>query len=92
VGAVPLVAGGRRLVPDAGAADGGVAVELVLLAWELRAGTVRGPGEFGSRLALAWRRADRGAAEFSPPPINPGLARRLEQAAPNALASRRATP
>jgi hypothetical protein len=54
---VPLVAGLRRSVPDAG--SDGVLVELLVLAWDLRAGTMRGPGDVGSWVDLAWRRADR---------------------------------
>ena len=79
LGTIPLAAGVRRFVPNGGGADGGVAVELLVIGWELRAGTVRGAGDFGSRIALAWRAADHASAEFAPPPINADLARRLAQ-------------
>jgi hypothetical protein len=78
LGVVPFAAGARRFVPDEGSARG-AAIEIVLLAWELRAGTVLGPGDFGSRITLAWRIADTASAEFAPPPINANLARRLAQ-------------
>lgn len=65
VASVPLIAGLRRRVPDAGGDDRGVEVELVVLSWDLRAGTLRGPGQFGSRVELAWRRA-------GPPSLEPG--------------------
>lgn len=75
VAAVPLVAGLRRGLPDDGAA-GGVRVELEIIGWELRAGTIRGFGDFGSFVDLAWRRADRAAPRFEPPPLNTMLMRR----------------
>lgn len=74
VAAVPLAAGRRGVVPDGG---GAVRIELQLLAWELRAGTLRGGGDFGSFLELAWRRADAGTDAFAPPPLNGMLMRRL---------------
>jgi hypothetical protein len=79
LGAVALAAGLRQVVPNDGGVARGAAIELVVLGWTLRAGTVRGPGDFGSRITLAWRLADRGSNEFAPPPINPNLARRLAQ-------------
>jgi hypothetical protein len=78
LGVVPFAAGLRQVVPNDGGTRG-VAIEIVVLAWDLRAGTVRGPGDFGSRISLAWRTADRASAEFAPPPINANLARRLAQ-------------
>jgi len=77
LGTIPLAAGLRQVVPRDGGS--GAAIELVVLGWELRAGTVRGAGDFGSRVTLAWRIADRASAEFTPPPINANLARRLAQ-------------
>lgn len=78
LGVVSVAAGVRRFVPDGGT-DRGAAIEIVVIAWDLRAGTVLGPGDFGSRITLAWRIADTGSAEFAPPPINANLARRLAQ-------------
>ncbi|MFI7608163.1 hypothetical protein ACIBTV_23875 [Micromonospora sp. NPDC049366] len=84
LGSVPLAAGLRRVCPDSGPAtpDGaGVAaatpvVELLVLGWELRAGTVRGSGDYGSHLAVAWRPADRAVDAFGPPPIHEFVWRR----------------
>jgi hypothetical protein len=72
---MPLVAGTRRSLPDDG--EQGETVELAVAGWDVRAGTLRGAGAFGSRLQLAWRRSDRAAATFQAPPVNPQLARRL---------------
>jgi hypothetical protein len=77
IGVVPLVAGLRRTVPDSGNSIGGQ-IELVILEWDIRAGSVRGAGDFGSRLSLAWGRSNIAAAEFSPPPINNMLKSRLQ--------------
>ncbi|MEU7754891.1 hypothetical protein [Micromonospora sp. NPDC049171] len=80
LGSVPLAAGLRRVCPDAGPAVAAgstpVTVEVVVLSWLLHAGTVRGSGDYGSSIALAWRRADRAADEFGPPPINEFVWRR----------------
>ncbi|KAB1942893.1 hypothetical protein F8271_10910 [Micromonospora sp. ALFpr18c] len=80
LGSVPLAAGLRRVCPDAGPSSvtpsAPVAVEVVVLAWLLHAGTVRGSGDYGSSLTLAWRPADRAADHFGPPPINEFVWRR----------------
>ncbi|TQJ22917.1 hypothetical protein FBZ33_3179 [Micromonospora sp. A202] len=86
LGSVPLAAGLRRVCPDAGPAVAATAqparaatpivVEVVVLGWLLHAGTVRGSGDYGSSIALAWRRADRAADQFGPPPINEFVWRR----------------
>jgi hypothetical protein len=64
VATVPLVAGLRRAVPDDGSA--GVRVEIVVLGWQLTAGSMQGPGAFGSWRELAWRRADVPYPEAAP--------------------------
>ncbi|MET8040933.1 hypothetical protein ABZU25_08710 [Micromonospora sp. NPDC005215] len=78
LGSVPLAAGLRRVCPDAGPSTGPapIVVELLVLGWLLHAGTVRGSGDYGSSLALAWRRADRAVDQFGPPPINEFVWRR----------------
>lgn len=78
IGVVPLVAGLRRVVPDSGSNNLGGQIELVILEWDVRAGSVRGAGDFGSRLSFAWRRANQATNQFSPPPINPMLMSRLQ--------------
>jgi hypothetical protein len=74
---IPLVLGLRRSVPDSGRPDDGVRVELIVLGWDFRAGTVCGAGDFGSRLTVAWRRADLAVDFYSTPPVNPTLTPRL---------------
>jgi len=69
VAAVPLIAGLRRLVPDAGVESRGARIELAILDWDVRAGALRGPGDAISHVTIAWRRADSGIDEFSTPPI-----------------------
>jgi hypothetical protein len=77
IGTLALVAGLRRSLPDAGAAAAGALVELIIIGWELRAGALRGPGDSGSRLRLAWRRVDGALNQFSTPPPPPTLVARL---------------
>ena len=77
VGSIPLVAGLRRTVPDSGETDRGVQIELVILSWDRRAGSLRGRGDFGSRISLAWRRADEAVEQYSTPIVNPHLVPRL---------------
>ncbi|MBE9111412.1 hypothetical protein IQ273_18570 [Nodosilinea sp. LEGE 07298] len=78
IGVVPLVAGLRQVVPNSGASNLGGQIELIILEWDVRAGSIRGAGDFGSRLSLAWQRANQATAQFSPPPINPQLLARLQ--------------
>lgn len=78
VASVPLAAGLRRMLPDAGDPERGARIELAILAWDIRAGSLRGAGDFGSNIALAWRRADKAEESFSTPPISPQLIARLE--------------
>jgi hypothetical protein len=64
-GVIPLVAGARVIVPEA---DGtvGPRFEIVLAEWDLRAGSLVGPGDVGSRLSFFWRRADGGSQTYVP--------------------------
>ena len=78
IAAAPLVLGGITLLPAAGGDDRPVRIAMKILSWDIRAGSLRGPGEFGSRIALAWRRADRAEEAFSAPPLNPYLQARLD--------------
>ncbi len=74
---LPFALDTPRTTPDAGGAAQGAAAEIVLLSWNIHAGTVRGSGDFGSTIQLAWRVADLGASDFGPPVINEFLWRRL---------------
>jgi hypothetical protein len=76
---VPLVSGLRRTIPDTGRDDAGVRIELLVVAWDLRAGSLRGAGDFGSFVDLAWRRAGRAGDRFDVPPLSPRVAVRLER-------------
>jgi hypothetical protein len=78
---VPLVAGLHRFIPDHGDPTEGVAVELAIISWQLHAGILRGPGDFGSRIDLAWRRADLGSDFFSELPEVPPFLYRLKDLA-----------
>ncbi|BCB74857.1 hypothetical protein Pflav_012670 [Phytohabitans flavus] len=65
-GAVPLVAGLRAVVPEADSSTG-TRIEVLVREWDLRAGSLRGPGDVGSRISIAWRRIDLGTATFGGP-------------------------
>jgi hypothetical protein len=67
LGSVPLAADLRRLCGP---------VEILVTAWHLSAGTVRGSGDYGSYVVLGWRRADTAVDDFGPPPINAFVWRR----------------
>lgn len=64
---VPLTAGLRRVCRS---------VELVVLSWHLCAGTVRGPGDYGSAVELGWRSADKAVDIFGPPVPHRAVVRR----------------
>ncbi len=77
VASTPLGVGAWFRLPDSGDPAEGALVEIVLLDWVVRAGSVRGAGDVGSRLVLAWRRADQAVDQYSEPPVNPYFAPRL---------------
>ena len=79
VAIVPVVAGRRLAIPDAGDATKGTRIDLMLLRWAIAAGTIRGAGDFGSRISFAWRQANVGHDQFEPPPLHPALMQRLQQ-------------
>jgi hypothetical protein len=65
--AIPLTAGLRRVIPDGDAAPS--AIELIIVDWRLHAGCVRGPGDYGSFVDVAWRRSDKAADRLLLPPF-----------------------
>jgi hypothetical protein len=75
--AVPLAAGLVRELPDAGDPSEPVVAEIVVLSWDIRAGSLRGSGDFGSRIELAWRRADGDNAAAEPPAAHPRVLARI---------------
>jgi hypothetical protein len=77
VASVALVAGLRHLLPDSADATG-AAIELAIVSWDVRAGNVRGDGDFGSRIRFGWREADQAVDAFTPPEINPHILSRLQ--------------
>jgi hypothetical protein len=74
IAVLPLVAG---LVQDAADAPLAVPLQLQVLDWALHVGTVRGAGDFGSFLRLAFRVADRGVDIFGPLPLSTFVIQRL---------------
>ncbi|MBX3337187.1 MAG: hypothetical protein KIT71_11980 [Nitrospira sp.] len=69
-----LTLGKITTLPETGSA---VRVQVCITGWDLRAGSMRGPGNFGSRISLAWRPANSAIVHFSTPPVNPVLVKRL---------------
>jgi hypothetical protein len=72
---LPMVSGRHTLVEPGD--PGARRFDIWLVGWDLRAGTVRGPGDFGSRVRLAWRIADKSVASFAPVPVNPMIVARV---------------
>jgi len=79
IGSVPLAAGSHRFVPDDGGSSAGGLLELRIVSWQIAAGNLQGPGDFGSSLRLEWRRLEAGATQFVPPQINPHVVPRLQR-------------
>jgi hypothetical protein len=78
---VALAAGRRLWLPDTGT-DAGVRIEVVVLGWDIRAGSLRGPGDVGSWIELAWRIADRAADEFAAPRVSADVLERQPEDEP----------
>jgi hypothetical protein len=51
-------------------------IDLHVADWLLHAGCVRGPGDYGSFIEVAWRRIDSGANTFPLAPVDPHVAAR----------------
>jgi hypothetical protein len=64
---IPLAARVRRIIPDGNEAQS--AIELIVVDWLLHAGCVRGPGDYGSFVEVAWRRADTARDQIVVPPF-----------------------
>ncbi len=84
IGVVPLVAGLTMHLP-LGEGSFGTAIDLTMLSWDLRAGNLRGPGDFGGRVSVAWRRVDQAPSRFEPPPVHPMVRLRTPPPAPVAV-------
>jgi len=67
---LPVVAGYQTVLPAHGDDDRGIRIQLVVLKWDLRAGNMRGPGDFGSQITLAWKHADQASNYFGPAPVH----------------------
>ena len=72
--AIPLAAGLSRVTPDGDNAR--TIIDLFVVGWLLHAGCVRGPGDYGSFIEVAWRPADKGANAHALAPIDPRVAAR----------------
>jgi hypothetical protein len=62
------------VIPDADGVRG--VIDLHVADWLLHAGCVRGPGDYGSFVEVAWRRIDSGANTFPLAPVDPHVAAR----------------
>ncbi len=72
---IPLTAGLRTFIVGGGTPP--AALELILLGWTITAGTVTGPGDFGSSLQYAWRDGAAAVEIFATPPVAPPVLKRL---------------
>ncbi len=76
VASVPLTAGQQVSAPlDGGTSPG--RLEVMVTAWDLRAGSMVSIGDYGASITLAWRRNDTGMQVYGPVPLNPFLRLRL---------------
>lgn len=62
-GAIALSANAQAVIPEASPVPG-TRIAVVIRGWDVRAGSLRGPGDVGSFISVAWRRVDQGAVLF----------------------------
>ncbi|WP_207537832.1 hypothetical protein [Sabulicella rubraurantiaca] len=74
VAVLPLAAG---LLADVAQEDGSARLRLHIRRWAIHAGTLLGPGDHGSFVALSAGPADLGVAEYGPVPPSPAVVARL---------------
>lgn len=72
---IPLVASQRAFIVGGGTPP--AALELIVVSWTITAGTVKGPGDFGASLRLAWRDGSAAVEVFATPPVSPPVLQRL---------------
>ncbi len=77
VAVLPLAAG---LSTDVMARDGSHRIRIHIAAWALHAGTMVGPGNFGSFIRLAATQIDHAVDEYGPVPASPAIIARLPEA------------
>jgi hypothetical protein len=73
----PLISGRRLNVPVSDALVD-AAIRVFLLTWDIRAGSVRGAGEFGSFITFGWQPIDQGVERFLRPNSSANLQTRLQ--------------
>jgi hypothetical protein len=78
VAAAPAIAGRRLLLPAGGDPELGTLIGIAVTAWAIYAGTVVGPGDFGSRIRFGWCLANVAVDSFMTPPISPNIISRLK--------------
>jgi hypothetical protein len=64
IATLPLIVGVPRRVSEGGRESLGAVAEIVILGWEIRAGSLQGPGDAGSWIRLAWRERTSAEDEF----------------------------
>jgi hypothetical protein len=47
--------------------------EFIVLSWDIRAGSLRDEGDYGSNIRLVWRWIDQAVSQYSTPPIMPSV-------------------
>lgn len=77
IAVLPLVLGPAWEVVDP---SGAVPLTVQVLRWSIHAGDLRGPGDYGSFVRLAFAVADRGADRFGPLPPSDFVLRRMPPA------------
>ncbi|WP_157813730.1 hypothetical protein [Sinorhizobium meliloti] len=81
IGVTPLVLGPARFICVTGATPPGL--RLRITGWRIHAGSLVGPGDFGSYVALDWRPWGAAAEHFEAPTARPAVLRRLTLEAPD---------
>lgn len=79
IASIPLSLGLQPIINNNSSVEG-ITIELIILGWEIRAGSLRGVGDFGSQINFAWRRADQAVERYSTPAVNPYLIKRIKPA------------
>lgn len=75
---LPLTAAARSVVGLFDRGNSGPLLEIIVLHWDLRTGSMRDNGDYGTRIRLAWRRIEQGVNHYSVPPVNPYSLARLK--------------
>ena len=74
---IPLVSD-MRVIVDVSSTTTPCLIELNIMDWDIRCGVMRDNGDYNASIRFAWRKIEKAVEQYSTPPINPYVIKRLK--------------